>query len=132
MSTIYLHKTAPIHLNGKLDGVPTGTAVPNGFMVSSFLLNGRVASMGTVEGALFLKYRFIEFRKLPDLSKASLELFNQKGSVNIALNATASHHYKFKIVSGSGDYTFASGNGNLTVSGSHNSPEFTIRMQSTP
>ena len=63
-------KATHFHLNGKLNGIPSGIAVPNGFIVSSFLLNGNVASMGTVEGAFFLKYRFIQFGKLPDLSKS--------------------------------------------------------------
>ena len=118
------------HLGGTLRGIPSGTAVPNGFIVSSFPLSGNVASMGAVEGAFFLKHSFIPSGKLPDLSKAVLVLINQKGRVNIALNATGSHHYKFTIMSGSGDYTFASGKGNLTVSGSHKSPVLTIKMQS--
>jgi hypothetical protein len=127
---VHQAKANRFHLNGKLHGIPSGTAVPNGFVVSSFVLNGNVASMGTVEAAFFLKYDFIPSGKLPDLSKATLVLLNQKGRVNIALNATGSHHYKFTIMSGSGEYTFASGKGSLTISGSHKSPVFTIKMQS--
>ena len=130
-ATVFRQKATHFHLNGKLEGIPSGTAVPNGFMVSSFRLNGNVPSMGTVEGTFYLKYKFIQFGKLPDLSKSVLVLDNQKGAVNISLNATGSHHYKFAIISGSGVYTFASGKGNLTVSGSRKSPEFTIKIQST-
>jgi hypothetical protein len=130
-AAVYQQKAIRFHLVGKLQGIPSGAAVPNGFMVSSFVLNGTVASMGTVEGAVFLKYRFIQSGKLPDLSKASLVLVNQRGRVNISLNSTDSHHYKFTIMSGSGTYTFAAGKGNLTVSGSHRSPVFTIKFQST-
>ena len=110
--------------------IPSGSAVPNGYIVSSFPINGHLASMGNVHGAFFLKYSFIPIRKLPDLSKSSLLLVNQYGSVNIALNATGSHHYKFTIMSGSGAYTFASGGGKLTISATHNSPYYTIKMQS--
>jgi hypothetical protein len=130
-AAVYKQKTNQFHLGGKISGIPSGAAVPNGLMISSFPLSGNVASMGNVDGAFFLKYRFVQFRKLPDLSKSSLALFNQKGRVDIALNATGSHHYKFKIMSGSGAYAFASGKGTLTVSGSHDSPYFTIKMQST-
>ena len=60
-----------------------------------------------------------------------LVINQEKAEVNISLETpTGSHHYKFTIMSGSGDYTFASGNGKLTISGSHKSPEFTIKMQS--
>jgi hypothetical protein len=130
-ATVYKQKTTHFHLDGKLSGIPSGAAVPNGLMVSSFPLSGNVASMGNVDGAFFLKYRFIQFRKLPDLSKSNLVLANQNGRVNISLNAAASHHYKFKIMSGSGAYALATGKGTLTVSGSHDSPYFTIKMQTS-
>jgi hypothetical protein len=130
-ATVYQQKATHFRLNGKLVGIPSGAAVPNGFMASSFTVNGSVGSMGAVEGTFFLKYKFIQVRKLPDLSKSVLVLANHKGTVSISLNATGSHHYKFTIMSGSGLYTFASGKGNLSVSGSPKSPEFTIKIQST-
>ncbi len=130
-ATVFRQKTNHFRLNGKLEGIPSGSAVPNGFMVSSFTVNGNVGSMGKVDGIFFLKYKFIQFGKLPDLSKSVLVLANERGAVYISLNATGSHHYKFTIISGSGDYTFASGKGNLTVSGSKRSPEFTIKIQTT-
>jgi hypothetical protein len=129
-ATVHQETTSRFHLNGKLHGIPSGTAVPNGFIVSAFQISGNIASMGAVEGSFFLKYNFIQAGKLPDLSKANLVLANQQGRVNISLNATGSHHYKFTIMSGTGIYTFASGKGNLTVSGTHKSPEFTIKLQS--
>jgi hypothetical protein len=129
-ATIHQETINRFHLNGKLHGIPSGTAVPNGFMVSSFQISGSISSMGAVEGFIFLKYSFIQTGKLPDLSKANLVLANEQGRVNISLNATGSHHYKFTIMSGSGIYTFASGKGNLTVSGTHKSPVFTIKLQS--
>jgi hypothetical protein len=125
---VHQQKSNHFHLDGKLRGIPSGTAVPNGFIVSSFPLNGNVASMGNVEGTLFLKYSFIQMGKLPDLSKSSLVLTNQKGSVTISLNASGSHHYKFTIMYGSGLYTFASEKGTLTLSGSRKFPDFTIKM----
>jgi hypothetical protein len=129
-ATVYQQKALPFHLNGKLEGLLSGTAGPDGFVVSSFSLKGHTASMGTVEGTFFLKYTFIRTGKLPNLSKASLYLVNPEGSVTIALNASGSHHYKFTIMSGSGKYTFASGQGKLTISETHNSPNFTITIKS--
>ena len=130
-ATVFKYKTIRFHLNGNLAGVPSGTAGPSGYLVSSFPMAGHVASMGNVSGAFYLMHTFVPFGKLPDLSKASLVLANQKGSVAIALNASGSHHYKFKIMSGSGIYTFASGSGNLTISASSNSLDFIIKMQSS-
>jgi hypothetical protein len=129
--TVLQQKVFRFHLNGKLEGIPSGIAIPKGFMESAFPLSGDLALMGHVEGAFFLKYSYIPNGKLPDLSKATLVLTNQKGRIDIALNATGSHHYKFKIMSGTGIYTFASGKGNLTILSSHNSPAYTIKMQST-
>ena len=86
--------------------------------MSSFPIAGHITSMGNVNGSFYLMHTFVPFRKLPDLSKSSLVLANQKGSVAIGLNASRSHHYKFKIMSGTGIYTFASGVGNLTISAS--------------
>jgi hypothetical protein len=126
----YLQKTSRFHLNGKLNGQPSGTAGPEGYMVSSFLVSGHLASMGNIQGAFFLKYTFIRAGKLPDLSKSTLVLENQTGSVDISLNATASRRYKFTIMSGSGAYTFASETGHLTISANHKSPFFSIKIQS--
>ena len=108
-ATVFKLKTVRFHLNGNIAGVPGGTAGPSGFLVSSFPIAGHVTSMGNVSGAFYLMHTFVRYRKLPDLSKSSLVLANQKGSVAIALNASGSHHYKFKIMSGTGIYTFASG-----------------------
>jgi hypothetical protein len=129
-ATIFKYKAVRFHLNGNIAGVPGGTAGPSGFLVSSFPIAGHVTSMGNVSGAFYLMHTFVPFGKLPDLSKSSLVLGNQKGSVAIAMNASGSHHYKFKIMSGSGIYTFASGSGNLTISASSNSPNFIIKMRS--
>jgi hypothetical protein len=129
-ATVYQQKTSRFHLDGKLNGLPSGTAGPEGYTVSSFPLSGHLASMGNVQGAFFLRYTFIRAGKLPDLSKSTLVLENQTGSVEISLNATASHRYKFTIMSGSGAYTFASETGHLTISANHKSPFFSIKMQS--
>jgi len=128
-TAVYQQKTARFHLNGKLNGLPSGTAGPEGYTVSSFPVSGHLASMGNVHGAFFLRYTFIGAGKLPDLSKSTLVLENQSGSVAISLNATASHRYKFTIMSGSGAYTFASETGHLTISASRNTPFFSIKMQ---
>jgi hypothetical protein len=129
-AAVYLQKASRFHLDGKLNGLPSGTAGPEGYTVSSFPLSGHLASMGNIQGAFFLKYTFIRAGKLPDLSKSTLVLQNQSGSVDISLNATASHRYKFTIMSGSGAYTFASATGHLTISANHKSPFFSINMQS--
>ena len=76
------------------------------------------------------RYTFIGTGKLPNLSKATLVLENQSGSVDISLNATASHRYKFTIMSGSGVYTFASESGHLAISPGRHSRFFSIEMQS--
>ena len=129
-ASVYQQKALPFHLNGKLQGFLSGSAGPEGFVVSSFTLQGHTASMGTVQGAFFLKNSFIPAGKLPNLSKASLYLVNPSGSVSIALDATGSHRYKFTIMSGTGKYTFAAGHGKVMISASHNSPEFIITLKS--
>ena len=126
----YVQKTSRFHLDGKLNGQPSGTSGPEGYTVSSFPVSGHLASMGNIQGAFFLKYTFIRAGKLPDLSKSTLVLENQTGSVDISLNATASRRYKFTIMSGSGAYTFASETGHLTISANHKSPFFSIKIQS--
>jgi hypothetical protein len=130
-TTVFKARAIRFHSGGNLTGAPTGLVGPSGYVVSSFPLAGHITSMGNVSGAFYLTHTFVPFRKLPNLSKASLVLANQKGSVAIALNASGSHHYKFKIMSGSGTYTFASGTGNLTISASRNSLDFIIKMQSS-
>jgi hypothetical protein len=129
-ATVFQQKAHHFRLDGTLYGIPSGTAVPNGFLVSSFIANGHVSSMGNVEVAFFLKHTYIPTGKLPNLSKASLVLINQKGTVNISLDATGSHHYKCTVMSGTGTYTFASGIGKVTISAGHKSPGFTIKLQS--
>jgi hypothetical protein len=129
-TSVFKYKALRFHLNGSVAGIPSGTVGPSGYLVRSFPLAGRVASMGVVSGGFYLTHTFVRFGKLPDLSKASLVLANQKGSVAIALNASGSRHYKFKIMSGTGTYTFASGSGTLAISASRNSLDFIIKMQS--
>jgi hypothetical protein len=130
-TSVFKHKTLRFHLNGNIAGVPSGTVGASGYLVSSFPMAGHVASMGNVSGAFYLMHTFVRFGKLPDLSKSSLVLANQKGSVAIALSASGSRHYNFKIMSGTGTYTFASGSGTLKISASSNSLDFIIKMQSS-
>jgi hypothetical protein len=129
-ASVFKYRVLRFHLNGNLAGIPSGTAGPSGYLVSSFPVAGRVGSMGNVSGAFYLAHTFVPFGKLPDLSKSSLVLANQKGSIAIALDASGSHHYTFKIMSGSGTYTYASGSGFLRISPSGNSLDFIIKMHS--
>jgi hypothetical protein len=126
---VHQQRALRFHLNGTIKGLPAGISVPDGYIVSSFFVNGHVASMGNVSGAFYIADTYIPIGKLPDLSKASLVLANQKGSVRIALNTSGSHHYKFTIMSGTGIYTYASGKGHLTISATRHSPDFIIKMK---
>lgn len=127
---VHQQQVHQFHLNGIFYGLPSGTSGPDGYVVSSFPIDGHAASMGNVHGAFFLSRTFVRVGKLPDLSKATLTLANQKGSVNIALNASGSHHYKFTVMSGTGMYTFASGTGKLTISASRSSLDFVFKVHS--
>ena len=129
-AAVFQQKASRFHLNGNLNGLPIGTTSPEGYTVSSFPVSGHLASMGNVQGAFFLRYTFINKGKLPNLSKSTLVLENQSGSVDISLNATASHRYKFTVMSGSGAYTFAYEIGHLTISPGRHSRFFSIKIQS--
>ena len=56
--TVYHYKALRFQLTGTLYGLPSGISGPNGYIVSSFSLSGRVASMGNVSGSV-LPYRSI-------------------------------------------------------------------------
>jgi hypothetical protein len=127
-ATVSQRKALHLQLRGKLYGLPSGASGPDGYSVSSFPVNGHVVAMGNVSGAFFLRYTFISYGKLPDLSKSNLVLQNQNGSVRISLNATGTHHYKFMIMSGTGSYTNASGTGYIAISSRYYSLDFTIKM----
>jgi hypothetical protein len=129
-ATIYQHKAPKFHLNGNLYGFPSGTSGPDGYNVTAFPIGGHVASMGNIGGSIYLSDTFVPIGKLPNLSKATLILFNQSGSVHLTLNASRSHHYRFTIISGTGDDTWASGSGRLTISSSHDSLDFKFKVQS--
>ena len=129
-ATVYQHKAPRFHMNGNLYGLPSGTSGPDGYSVTTFPIGGHVASMGNVVGAFYLSDTFIPIGKLPNLSKATLVLANQNGSVRLALNSSRTHHYRFTIISGTGNDTWASGTGKLAISSSHNSLDFKIKLQS--
>jgi hypothetical protein len=129
-ATVFQHKTRKFHMNGQLQGFPSGTSGPDGYSVNAFAVSGQIASLGNVGGSFFLSNTFIPIGKLPNLSKANLILSNQNGSVHVTLNASRTHHYRFTIVSGTGDDTWASGSGKLTISSRHNSLDFKIKLQS--
>ena len=129
-ATIYQHKAPRFHMNGNLYGLPSGTSGPDGYNVTAFPIGGHVASMGNVGGSFYLSDTFIPVGKLPDLSKATLILSNPNGSVHLTLDSSRTHHYRFTIISGTGDDTWASGSGKLTISSSRNSLDFKIKLQS--
>jgi hypothetical protein len=129
-ATVYKQKAIRFNLDGTLRGIPYGTSIPDGYLVSSFSANGSLKSMGYVEAAIFLKNTFISKGKMPNLSKATLVLFSRDGTVTLSLNASGSHHYKFTVMSGTGPYSFATGTGKITITGNHNYPNYTLRVQS--
>lgn len=128
-ATIYQHKASRFRMNGNLSGLPYGTSGPDGYSVTMFPVEGHVASMGNVGGSFYLTHTFVPVGKLPNLSKATLILGNQNGTVRLTLNSSRGHHYRFTIESGTGTDTFASGTGKLTISSSH-SLDFKIELQS--
>jgi hypothetical protein len=117
-------------LSGTLRGVPFGTSGPEGFVVSSFPISGHVASMGNVSGEVFLTYNIVGKGKMPNLSSASLVLANQNGSVDLSLNTFGSNHHKFRMMSGTGIYTYASAKGTLTFLPGHHSHDYVIKLKS--
>ena len=129
-ATIYQHKTPRFHMNGNLYGLPSGTSGPDGYSVTAFAVGGHIASMGNVVGSFYLTNTFIPIGKLPNLSKATMFLSNQSGSVHVTLDSSRTHNYRFTIISGTGDDTWASGTGKLTISSTHNSLDFKIKLQS--
>ena len=68
-ATVHQQKAIRFHLNGMLSRTPIRHSRPNGFIDSSFPLNGHVASMGTVEGAFFLKYSYSPVENCPTSAK---------------------------------------------------------------
>ena len=128
-AAVHRDRAVRFFLNGTLRGTPTGTSVPDGYLVSAFSANGSLKSMGNVDAAVFLANTFISQGKLPNLSKANVVLFSRDGTVTLALNASGSHHYKFTVMSGTGAYAFASGTGKLTISGNHKYPDYTMKLQ---
>ena len=129
-ATIYQHKAPRFHMNGNLTGLPSGTSGPDGYSVNAFAVSGHIASMGNVGGSFYLSDTFIPVGKMPNLSKATFILSNENGSVRFTLNASRTHHYHFTIISGTGDDTWASGSGTLTISASRHSLDFKIKLQS--
>jgi hypothetical protein len=128
-ATVYQSQAQRFRLNGELTGVPSGVSVQNGFVVGSFPISGRAASMGHVQGTIYLSDTWIHTKKLPDLSKASVALGNQNGSVFLSLGPSASHRYHFTIVSGTGVDTFASGSGTFTVTWGRQVHDFIFTIQ---
>jgi hypothetical protein len=129
-ASVYQTQAQRFRLNGELTGVPSGLSVQHGFVVGSFPISGHVASMGNVQGTIYLSDTLIHTKTLPGLSKATVVLGNQDGSVMLSLGASASHRYHFKIVSGTGVDTFASGSGSLTILWGRQFHYFIFKVQS--
>jgi hypothetical protein len=129
-AVVFRHRTMRFVLNGAISGIPSGMSGPSGYVISSFPVSGHLTSMGNVSGAFYLKNTFVQFGKMPDLSKSSLVLSSPKGTVGIALNASGSHHYKFRVMWGTGTYTYASGVGSMMISANRNSLAFLIKVHS--
>ncbi len=121
------------HLNGALVGLPLGSASHSGFSVSTFLVQGHIASLHRVTGFLNLADTLIPTGKKPNLTSASLTLVNRQGSVVLTIYKTTNRYYDFKVVSGTDSYADAAGSGILTIRSSTNSGaiNFVIRLHTT-
>ncbi len=121
----------PLVLTGVLSGLPNGQPGLDGYTETSFPVSGRLGSMGNVTGSFGLADAFIPVGKLPDLNGASLTLKNQKGTVDLTIRQAKKKEYMFTVVSGTDDYTSASGSGTITVSTPAEALNLAINFHST-
>jgi hypothetical protein len=132
-AVVHRARTSVTHflLNGTLRGIPFGTVGPDGINVSSFTLVGKAKSMGKVAGSLALNDRIIAPGRKPDLSNATLNLSNNKGSVQLKMAASPSNRYIFVVSSGSGAYASAIGSGVAAVSYNQRMHEYQLMLHSS-
>jgi hypothetical protein len=121
---------AHFKLNGTLVGIPFGTVGPDGIVVSSFPLSGRVKSMKRVTGSLSLTDRLISPGRQPDLSNATLTLSNARGTVQIKTAESPSNRHVFIVTAGSGAYASAYGSGTAVITYNRRMHEYKIALHS--
>lgn len=121
------------HLNGSLVGLPLGSAVRNGFAVSTFLVQGHLTSMHRVTGLVNLADNVILAGKKPNMNGASVLLVNKEGTVLLSIKQDAGRYYSFNIASGTGNYVGAAGSGIVVIlsNGQSKALSFVIRLHTT-
>jgi hypothetical protein len=118
-------------LTGTLKGIPYGSVQQDGIEVSSFSLTGTAKSMGKVEASLNLADPLIAPGKKPELSNATLDLSNSRGSVQLTMAASPSTRYIFVVTSGSGNYASALGSGTAVITYKPRYHEYQIALRSS-
>jgi hypothetical protein len=121
---------AHFKLNGTLVGIPFGTVGPDGIVVSSFPLSGRVKSMGRVTGSLSLTDAIIAPGMQPDLGNATLTLGNARGTVQIKTAESPSNRHVFIVTAGSGAYASVYGSGTAIITYNRRMHEYQIALHS--
>ncbi len=118
-------------LNGTLKGIPFGTIQQNGIEITSFFVTGNPRPLGKVSGSLDLADSLIAPGKLPNLSNATLNLSNARGSVQLKMAAAPSNRYIFVVTSGSGDYGSAYGSGTAVISYNRRMHDYLVKLHSS-
>jgi hypothetical protein len=129
---VYRSEVSPAHfkLTGTLVGIPFGTIGPDGIVVSSFPLSGRVKSMGKVTGSLLLTDTIIAPGDQPDLGNATLTLSNARGTVQIKTAESPSNRHVFIVTAGSGAYASVYGSGTAVITYNWRMHEYRIALHS--
>ena len=130
-ATVHMARVKRFQLNGSLLGIPFGSVEQAGIIVSSFGLSGGAESMGRVNGSLGLADPLIAPGRMPDLSNATLTLWNSRGSVQLKMAASPSHRYIFVLTSGTGSYTSVYGSGTSVISFNQRMHEYVVRLHSS-
>jgi hypothetical protein len=130
-----VHRAKPavshILLNGVVVGIPLGTVGQDGIVVSSFPVKGKVKTMGRVAGSLLLTDTIIAPGRQPDLSNATMNLSNPRGSVQIKTASGPSNRYIFIVTGGSGAYASAYGSGTAVISYNQRMHEYQVVLRSS-
>jgi hypothetical protein len=118
-------------LNGTLKGIPFGTIGSGGIDVTSFTLTGSAKSMGKVSGAFDLNDPLIAPGRKPNLSNATVNLFNARGSVQLRMAVSPSNRYVFVVTSGSGAYESAFGSGTAVITYNRRMHDYQVVLHSS-
>ena len=119
-----------VMLNGVLMGIPYGTAGQGGITVSTFNLTGRTRSLNKVSASLELNDNVIAPGQQPNLSNATLTLWNRRGSVQLKTAASPSNRYIFIVTTGTGTYANAYGSGAAAIAYNQRMHQYQIVLRS--